>query len=290
MNETTASNTTIRVGGVPEHFNLPWLTAIERSSFDDLGIAVEWIDFPGGTGAIMSALAAGEIDMATPLTEGAITAIANGNPSKLVSMWVESPLLWGVHVAGSSTAQTVDDVQGQRFAISRFGSGSELMSRVLADDLDWELTDDSWVTVGNLDGALAALPNGEAEVFLWNLSMTQPHVTDGTFKRVGILPTPWPSFAVASTNQFLENHPGLAGTIARVARHEASIVKELENLDEVVEEKYDLGKGGAAEWAQTIQWTDIDAVVDLDVVGSIAERMHRLGRIDDLPVGEDLLA
>ena len=290
MSETTASNTTIRVGGVPEHFNLPWLTAIERSSFDDLGIAVEWIDFPGGTGAIMSALAAGEIDMATPLTEGAITAIANGNPSKLVSMWVESPLLWGVHVAGSSTAQTIDDVQGQRFAISRFGSGSELMSRVLADDLGWALTDDSWVPVGNLDGALAALPNGEAEVFLWNLSMTQPHVTDGTFKRVGVLPTPWPSFAVAASDAFLRDDPGLPKAVARIARHAASIVKGWDDLDHVVEQRYDLGKGGAAEWAQTIQWTDIDAVVDLDVVSSIAERMHRLGRIDALPVGEDLLA
>ena len=280
MSET---DTTVRVGGVPEHFNLPWLSAIERASFDDLGVTVEWIDSPGGTGAIMSALAEGEIDMATPLTEGAITAIANGNPSKLVSMWVESPLLWGVHVAGSSKAQTIDDVQGQRFAISRFGSGSELMTRVLADDLGWELTDDSWVPVGNLDGALAALPNGEAEVFLWNLSMTQPHVTDGTFKRVGVLPTPWPSFAVAASDTFLRDDAGLAATIARIARHEASIVKGWDDLDRVVEQRYELGDGGATEWASTILWTDIDAAIDLDVVGSIAQRMHRLGRIESLP-------
>ena len=282
---------TVRIGGVPEHFNLPWLTAVEKRAFDDLGVDVEWIDFPGGTGAIMSALAAGEIDMATPLTEGAITAIANGNPSKLVSMWVESPLLWGVHAAGSSDANEITDLEGQRFAISRFGSGSELMSLVLAEDLGWELTDDSWVTVGNLDGALEALPAGDAEIFLWNMSMTQPHVTDGTFKRVGVLPTPWPSFAVAATDVILRDDPGLAAAVARIARHEASIVKGFDDLATVVEQRYELAQGGAAEWAATIEWTDIDAEVDTDMIHSVARRMHHLGRIEqDLPDTQTLLA
>lgn len=61
---------TIRVGGVPEHFNLPWHLAIDENAFDDLGIDVEWVDFPGGTGAIMAALADGDIDMATPAHRG----------------------------------------------------------------------------------------------------------------------------------------------------------------------------------------------------------------------------
>ena len=54
--------TTVRVGGVPEHFNLPWRLAIENGAFADLDVSVEWTDFPGGTGAIMNALAAGDID------------------------------------------------------------------------------------------------------------------------------------------------------------------------------------------------------------------------------------
>ena len=206
-------------------------------------------------------------------------------------MWVESPLLWGVHAAGSSDANEITDLEGQRFAISRFGSGSELMSLVLAEDLGWELTDDSWVTVGNLDGALEALPGGDAEIFLWNMSMTQPHVTDGTFKRVGVLPTPWPSFAVAATDVILRDDQGLAAAVARIARHEASIVKGFDDLATVVEQRYELAQGGAAEWAATIDWTDIDAEVDTDMIDSVARRMHHLGRIEqDLPDTQTLLA
>ena len=269
----------VRVGGVPEHFNLPWLLAIEEAAFADLGVEVEWIDFPGGTGAIMAALESGEVDMATPLTEGAVTAIANGNASELVSIWVDSPLLWGVHVAGQSNADDIADVEGQRFAISRFGSGSELMSRVMAQDNDWTLTDESWVPVGNLDGALAALPSGEAEVFLWNMSMTQPHVTDGTFKRIGVMPTPWPSFAVVASSTFLSEQPGLAASISEVARARANALELDESLGQFVVERYDLELDSALDWVAQVDWTRPDAPIEQTMIDAVTERMKSVGRI-----------
>ncbi len=33
----------LRVGGVPEHFNLPWHIAIERGLFAKHGVDVEWV-------------------------------------------------------------------------------------------------------------------------------------------------------------------------------------------------------------------------------------------------------
>lgn len=54
----------IRVGGVPEHFNTPWHTAIAGGRFEEVGLRVEWVEFPGGTGAMNSALRADEIDVA----------------------------------------------------------------------------------------------------------------------------------------------------------------------------------------------------------------------------------
>ncbi len=272
--------THVRIGGVPEHFNLPWRLAIEEGAFDDVGLTAEWIDFPGGTGAIMKALEAGEVDLATPLTEGAITAIANGAPARLIAIWVNSPLIWGVHAAGASDAQAIPDLEGQRFAISRYGSGSELMSRVLAEDLGWTLSDDSWVVVGGLDGALEQLPAGEAEIFLWNKSMTQPHVTDGTLKRVGEFATPWPSFAVAARTGFLDDHPGVAETISEIARARAAALETDPGMAQLVVERYELEYDSAMDWASQIDWTPAAASIDLALVADIAARMHRLGRID----------
>ena len=270
---------TIRVGGVPEHFNLPWHLAIAEGRFAEVGIDVEWVDFPGGTGAIMAALESGDIDMATPLTEGAITAIANGNTSTLISVWVDSPLLWGVHTAGTSDARSIADVEGGRFAISRFGSGSELMSRVLAEDRGWTLTNESWVVVGGLDGALTALPEGKADVFLWNMSMTQPHVDDGTFQRVGVFPTPWPSFAIAASTTLVTNQPGLGETIAEVALSRAGELELDDGAAGIVAQRYGLEVRGALEWMTQVNWTAPGTPIDDQMITLVSKRMRQLGRI-----------
>ena len=43
----------IRVCGVPEHFNVPWKTLCEANP------NIEWIDAPGGTGAMLAGLRKG---------------------------------------------------------------------------------------------------------------------------------------------------------------------------------------------------------------------------------------
>ena len=105
--------TTVRIGGVPEHFNLPWHLALEEGLFEKEGIALQWIDFPDGTGAMNRALKAGELDLAIPLTGGIIKGIAQGTPAKILQLYVSSPLLWGVHVAADSDLHTIDQLQGK---------------------------------------------------------------------------------------------------------------------------------------------------------------------------------
>ena len=67
----------VTVGGVPEHFNLPWYTAVENKEFEAAGVQVDFEEVPGGTGAMMSALREGKIDIVVALTEGIISNIIN---------------------------------------------------------------------------------------------------------------------------------------------------------------------------------------------------------------------
>mgnify|MGYP000498261169 FL=1 len=82
----------LRIGGVPEHFNLPIHFAIENGMFASRGLDIEWIDFPGGTGQMTKALRDGEVDICILLTEGMIADIIKGNPSKILSEYVSTPL------------------------------------------------------------------------------------------------------------------------------------------------------------------------------------------------------
>jgi len=60
----------LRIGSVPEHFNLPWRLAISSGSLDTDELRTKWTDFPSGTGEMVRALNADEVDIAILLSEG----------------------------------------------------------------------------------------------------------------------------------------------------------------------------------------------------------------------------
>ena len=164
--------TPLRIGGVPEHFNLPWHLVLESPLPADLGIDARWQDFPDGSGAMAAALLEGRIDAAMLLTEGAVAGVAAGGGFDVVSLYTESPLVWGIHVPAASRFAAVGDVRGARYAISRRGSGSHLMAFVHAREQGWPLDALQLVVVGNLQGAhvlgaaarLAASSDGAARI------------------------------------------------------------------------------------------------------------------------------
>jgi TRAP-type uncharacterized transport system substrate-binding protein len=73
----------------------------------------------------------GETDIAV-ITEG-IVKISLLEMSKIVQVYVQSPLIWGIHVAANSKYKTVSDLEDTKVAISRQGSGSQLMAYVNAE-------------------------------------------------------------------------------------------------------------------------------------------------------------
>lgn len=76
----------------------------------------------GGTGQLIAALKADEIDLSIALTEALITGIAKQTASyKIVGTYVTSPLNWAVAVGKDSKYQTLADLKGEKIGISRIG-------------------------------------------------------------------------------------------------------------------------------------------------------------------------
>ncbi len=184
----------LAIGGVPEHFNLPWHLALEARRFAAFDIEVSWRDFPDGSGAMAKALREGQLDAALLLTEGAIAGVADGGGFQIVSLYADSPLLWGIHVPAASRFRAVAEIRGARYAVSRRGSGSHLMAVVHARDRGWTADDLEFVIVRNLAGAVDAFAAGAADVFFWEKFMTKPLVDAGQFRRIGDFAAPWPAF------------------------------------------------------------------------------------------------
>ncbi len=245
------------IGGVPEHFNLPWYIALRDKDFQEKEINLRWKDYPGGTGQMARALREKEIDMAVILTEGIVRDIINGNECKIVQVFVKSPLLWGIHVAANSEYETVSDLKGTEAAISRFGSGSHLMAFVNAEILDWDLKNDlSFKVIKDLEGALEELPKGNGDYFMWEKFMTKPHVDNGTFRLIGESPTPWPSFVIAVRNDVLENDAESVKSILKVINSTTSNFKNTPDIDEMLAKRYGLKIEDVWEWLSLTEWSD----------------------------------
>jgi sulfonate transport system substrate-binding protein len=93
---------TIKIGGVPEHFNLPWQLAIEQQLFEKHNIRVDWNYYAGGTGEMVAALKNNELDLAILLTEGFLSAVSKGLQSVVVKEYISSPLVWGIFTGAHS--------------------------------------------------------------------------------------------------------------------------------------------------------------------------------------------
>ncbi len=244
------------IGGVPEHFNLPWYITLKNKEYTNQNINLRWKDYPEGTGAMCRALRDKEIDMAVILTEGMVRDIVNGNDSKIVQVFVKSPLLWGIHVAHNSTYLNIEDLKGTEAAISRYGSGSHLMAFVHAQNNDWNMENDlKFNVIDNLDGALAGLPNGKGDYFMWEKFMTKPHVDSGVFRLIGEIPTPWPSFVIAVRKDVLENETKSIQKILEIINETTVKFKSIEKIDELLSKRYNLELEDVQKWLTLTEWS-----------------------------------
>jgi ABC-type nitrate/sulfonate/bicarbonate transport system substrate-binding protein len=266
------------IGGVAEPMNLPWEDAIADGTFDQAGYTLQWVDQPGGTGAIAAALTDRTLDAATILTEGAVAAIVNGAPLRIHSLWVESPLIWGVHVAGHITSTSTRDLEPVRFAVSRLGSGSHLMAYLLSARDGLRVTDDQLVVVGGIDGARAALRDGRADVFLWEKYVTSPLVQRGEFRRIDTIATPWPSFAIAAHADTITTRRAHLDRVVTIARRAARRFETDPAAVAAIVERYGLTETDAREWLETYSFARSGRIAP-HVVDDVQQRLHRVGAI-----------
>ena len=266
----------LRIGGVPEHFNLPWHLAAQARRFEPHGVDVAWRDYPGGSGAMAKALRDGELDAALLLTEGAVAAIADGAPLAIVSLYTDSPLLWGIHVPAASRFRAVAELDGARCAISRIGSGSHLMAVVHARAQGWNVGRLRLVTVGNLDGAVDAFATGRADVFFWEKFMTKPLVDADKFRRVGEFTAPWPAFVVCAASSLdAAQRAALARVVAAVL-DEARALHARPDAAQLIAARYGLTSADAGQWLKTTRWSSRVGVASSDIASACTE-LNALG-------------
>ncbi|EAU31236.1 conserved hypothetical protein [Aspergillus terreus NIH2624] len=301
---------TIRIGYVPEHYLTPLHLALRSAASRSLPFNVSLIPFPSGTGHMITSLREKEIDVAIGLTEGWVAGLAGKqqaqkDPSeggyRMVGQWVDTPLRWAI-VTGRErdNLRSVADLKDQRVGVSRLGSGSHIMSFVLAQQQGWQ--PDSLATVPL--GPFGALRNGvtghdqqngepTAEFFMWEHFTTKPyfHATAETprppLKKIGEIYTPWPSWMiVASTAVFPD--PQQDEQLAQLLRVLDQGVKDFEadtaqavRLLGTGELGCTYGEEDATEWLKDVRFSHGVRGVDRKMVEDVVDVLKVAGVIDE---------
>ncbi|ALM07008.1 ABC transporter substrate-binding protein [Sediminicola sp. YIK13] len=278
---------TVKIIGVPEHFNFPWHLAIEEGAFEERGIDLQWSDIPEGTGKMCQMLQDGETDLAIILTEGIVKSIVEGNPVKIVQKYIESPLLWGIHVGAKSKYTQIKELENSKVAISRYGSGSHLMAYVNAKNNGWDTNTLDFEVINNLDGAVTALINGSADYFMWEHFTTKPLVDKGTFRRLGDCPTPWPCFVIAATDNFISKQKGTLAHILEVINLYTEEFKSIPSIDRNLSNAYEQQLEDIKEWLSITEWSQ--SQMDDKTLSEVQEQLKVLGLIEKKVAKENIL-
>ncbi|KAG9501130.1 hypothetical protein J7337_006814 [Fusarium musae] len=276
----------LRIGYVPEHFSTPLYFAQKH-----FGLDAELIPFPSGTGHMVTAIRAGEIDVAVGLTEGWIAGLGKEGVEgdggyRLVGTYVETPLCWAISTGAKRPEITsVDSLKGGKIGVSRIGSGSYVMGFVLADQQGWltpgaaEKPFSDTVVLNNFENLRNAVNSGEADFFMWEHFTSKKFYDSGEIRRVGEIYTPWSSWKIVASTKLTQN-----GLDARVkdlfGKLDQGITHFNDNQEEAVayiSSSLGYTEPDAREWLKTVRFPAKTEGVQAEVVQNTVSILRKAG-------------
>ena len=284
----------LRIGYVPEHFSTPLHFAKTHFS-----LSAALVPFPSGTGHLAAALADNEIDVGIGLTEAWIAALGKAQieqrtPAstdfRLVGTYVETPLCWAISTGRDRDEITsVSDLHGKKGGVSRIGSGSHIMSYVLADQQGWLAAVEA-STSGPRPSPFDFIPlqtfarlregvnERTVDFFMWEHFTSKRYHDNGSIKRIGEIHTPWPSWMMVSQNKHLATTDGQISLIELLTKLDMGIEYFNAHHEEAItyiSTELDYSKEDAQEWLETVRFSESTQGVSAEVVHKTVEVLEK---------------
>lgn len=269
----------IKIGGVTEHFNLPWNLAVEQNKFAEQGVDLKWKFFPGGTGVMTEALRCGELDLAILLTEGFISAASSGLKAKIVKEYITSPLGWGIFTGTGSSFYSIYNRLAKKYAVSKLGSGSHLMAMIHAEQRGEKIDPSNLVEVRSMDGAADSLSKNETQIFYWEKYTTQPFVENGTLRRIGEFSAPWSSFLIVASEAALEHKAEVIQHVLEIMNEESKRFTASRDTVPLLMERFKMSKQDAETWLHSTVWST-DFSIRLSGLENAKNALVKIGKAD----------
>ncbi|KAF3940760.1 hypothetical protein ABW19_dt0207292 [Dactylella cylindrospora] len=242
---------------------------------------------------MIQSLRSHEIDIAIGLTEGWIAGIKGSLQAswyKVIGQYVSSPLCWAIST-GVAREVTVDGLkEGGKIGISRIGSGSYIMSFVLAMQKGWLKSGEGkdpfeFVVLDNFKNLRDAVNSGVADAFMWEHFTSKKFYDSKEIKRIGEIYTPWPSWLITAHSSLTSsNDPRLAAFLNGVNKGVAHFRVNPEESIKWITDNLDYSEEDAREWMKGVSFVDDVTKLDDGIVENV---ISILKEADVVKEGED---
>ena len=144
--------------------------ALDNGYFEEEGLEVEVIPYPGSTTATR-ALLSRDADIVMTGGDSAYLAWQNGAPIKIIS----SPVAKGTDVlVANGNIQTIADLAGKRFAISDPGSTAEVLGKIILERNGVDPNGLEFVSIGSPPDRIRAMLAGQVDVTAATVLILKP--------------------------------------------------------------------------------------------------------------------
>lgn len=317
------SDEPLRIGYVPEHFSTPLHFAKKH-----FGLNAELIPFPSGTGHMVTALRAKEIDISIGLTEGFVAGLGakevineeQEGGYKFVGTYVDSPLCmyscldgisigedvadleigWAISTSPNrEDLKSVDDLKSTKVGVSRIGSGSYVMSFVLADQQGWLQSASgkkcpapfTFHPLQNFANLREGVNNGTVDFFMWEHFTSKKYYDNGEIKRIGEIYTPWPSWTIVMRDCLNARNDGRMDDM--LTKLDQGVKYFEENQGEAVKyisTELDYSEEDAREWLKTVKFTKSTSGTEVEMLDKVCDLLRSAGVVDENAVGSGMIA
>lgn len=134
--------------------------------YEEIGVVVENL----GGQEVAQVLATGEVDVGMASPNRFIGAVLAGLDAKIVGPTEE---IWSQYIIVNSDlgVTSVDGLEPGRIGITGFGSAGHFSGVSLAEELGWSEDEYEIVELGDSAGVMAALRQGQIDLFMWSGSL-----------------------------------------------------------------------------------------------------------------------
>lgn len=194
--------------------------------------------------------------------------------------------------------KSVDDLKGTKVGVSRIGSGSYVMSFVLADQQGWlQSSGKKWPApftfhpLQNFANLRKGVNDGTVDFFMWEHFTSKRYYDNGEIKRIGEIYTPWPSWTIVMRDYCDAWSDGrMADMLEKLDQGCKYFEENQEEAVKYISTELDYSDEDAREWLKTVKFTKSTSGTEVGMLDKVCDLLRSAGVVDEDAKGSGMIA